>query len=60
MLTDLLRARRLVDADRPQAPVGLFAFELDGYAMMGDVGFILHDDPAYLDRATPAIDRRLR
>jgi AcrR family transcriptional regulator len=36
------------------------AFELDAYAMMGNVGFVLHDDPAYLDHARAAIHRRLR
>jgi AcrR family transcriptional regulator len=36
------------------------AFELDAYGMMGNVGFVLHDDPTYLDRARAAIDRRLR
>jgi hypothetical protein len=28
--------------------------------MMGNVGFVLHDDPAYLDHARAAIHRRLR
>jgi AcrR family transcriptional regulator len=36
------------------------AFELDAYGMMGNVGYILHNDPTYLDRARAAIDRRLR
>jgi AcrR family transcriptional regulator len=36
------------------------AFELDAYGMMGNVGYILHDDSTYLDRARAAIDRRLR
>ena len=36
------------------------AFELDAFAMMGNVGFVLHDDPAYLDHARAAIHRRLR
>jgi len=36
------------------------AFELDAYAMMGNVGFVLHDDPAYLDHARAAIHHRLR
>jgi len=35
------------------------AFELDAYGMMGNVGFILHDDPAYLRHARAAIERRL-
>ena len=36
------------------------AFELDAYGMMGNVGFVLHDDPAYLAHARAAIHRRLR
>jgi AcrR family transcriptional regulator len=35
------------------------AFELDAYGMMGNVGFILHDDPHYLRHARAAIERRL-
>lgn len=36
------------------------AFELDAYGMMGNVGFVLHDDSAYLDHARAAIHHRLR
>lgn len=36
------------------------AFELDAYGMMGNVAFVLHDEPAYLDHARTAIHRRLR
>ena len=36
------------------------AFELDAYGMMGNVGFVLHDEPVYLDHARAAINRRLR
>jgi len=35
------------------------AFELDAYGMMGNVAFVLHDEPAYLDHARIAISRRL-
>ena len=35
------------------------AFELDAYGLMGNTSFVLHDDPAYLDRAREAIKRRL-
>jgi hypothetical protein len=35
------------------------AFELDAYGMMGNVGFVLHDEPAYLHHARAAINRRL-
>lgn len=36
------------------------AFELDAYGMMGNVAFVLHDEPAYLEHARAAIHRRLR
>ena len=35
------------------------AFELDAYGMMGNIAFVLHDEPAYLDHARTAIRRRL-
>jgi AcrR family transcriptional regulator len=35
------------------------AFELDAYAMMGDIAFVLHDDPTFLEHARAAIARRL-
>lgn len=35
------------------------AFELDAYAMLGNIAFVLHDDPAYLAHARLAIARRL-
>jgi AcrR family transcriptional regulator len=35
------------------------AFELDAYGLMGNTGFVLHDDQAYLERARVAIKRRL-
>ena len=35
------------------------AFELNAYMLMGNTSFVLHDDPAYLHRATEAVDRRL-
>jgi AcrR family transcriptional regulator len=34
-------------------------FELDAYGLMGNTGFVLHDDPAYLERARAAINGRL-
>jgi AcrR family transcriptional regulator len=57
---ELVRAAQAageLSADDDPAQV---AFELDAYGMMGNVGFVLHDDPAYLDHARAAIDRRLR
>ncbi|HSC74366.1 MAG TPA: TetR/AcrR family transcriptional regulator [Gaiellaceae bacterium] len=44
-------------ADEDPAQV---AFELDAYGMMGNVGFVLHDDPEYLRHARSAIHHRLR
>lgn len=35
------------------------AFDLNAYALMGNTGFVLHDDASYLKRARAAIDRRL-
>lgn len=51
------QAARELPADEDPAQV---AFELDSYGMMGNVGFVLHDDPAYLAHARAAIHRRLR
>src|SRR5256885_1024104 len=35
------------------------AFELDAYGLMGNTGFVLYDDPVYLEHARHAIKRRL-
>jgi AcrR family transcriptional regulator len=35
------------------------AFELDAYGMMGNIAFVLHDDPVHLAHARAAIERRL-
>lgn len=35
------------------------AFELDAYAMLGDIAFVLHDDRVFLEHARAAIARRL-
>jgi AcrR family transcriptional regulator len=35
------------------------AFELNAYGLMGNTAFVLYDDPAYLERARDAIERRL-
>ena len=35
------------------------AFELDAYGLMANTGFVLNNDPAYLDHARVAIGRRL-
>jgi AcrR family transcriptional regulator len=44
--------------DASEDPAQL-AFELDSYLLMGNTGFVLHDDPAHLHRAKAAIERRL-
>jgi AcrR family transcriptional regulator len=44
--------------DPAEDPVQL-AFELDSYLLMGNTGFVLHDDPGHLERARAAIERRL-
>jgi len=45
--------------DAAEDPAQL-AFELDSYLLMGNTGFVLHEDPAHLHRARTAIERRLR
>ena len=44
--------------DAAEDPAQL-AFELDSYLLMGNTGFVLHEDPAHLHRARTAIERRL-
>jgi AcrR family transcriptional regulator len=56
LVRDAQAAGELPTGDDPAQ----IAFELDAYGMMGNVGYILHNDPTYLDRARAAIDRRLR
>ena len=34
-------------------------FELNAYMLMGNTGFVLHNDPSYLDRARAAMARRI-
>jgi hypothetical protein len=56
LVRDAQAARSLA----PDDSAAQIAFELDAYAMMGNIGFVLHDDAAYLAHARAAIDRRLR
>jgi AcrR family transcriptional regulator len=51
-------AQRASSLDPTEDPAQL-AFELDSYLLMGNTGFVLHDDPAHLERARAAIERRL-
>jgi AcrR family transcriptional regulator len=58
-LEQLIRDAQAVGSiDATEDPAEL-AFELDAYLLMGNTGFILHDDPAYLAQARAAIERRL-
>jgi AcrR family transcriptional regulator len=55
MITDARRAGTLrADEDPAQ-----LAFDLTSAMTLGDAGFVLHDDPAFLRRARAAIERRL-
>jgi AcrR family transcriptional regulator len=57
---DLVREAQAAGELPPGEDAAQVAFELDAYGMMGNVGFVLHDDPAYLDHARAAIHSRLR
>jgi AcrR family transcriptional regulator len=58
-LEGLIReAQKAGSIDPAEDPVQL-AFELDAYLLMGNTGFVLHDQPAYLEQARAAIRRRL-
>jgi AcrR family transcriptional regulator len=50
------QARGELRADEDPAQL---AFELNAYMLMGNTGFVLHDDPAFLHRAAEAVNRRL-
>ncbi|HEX6700344.1 MAG TPA: TetR family transcriptional regulator [Gaiellaceae bacterium] len=59
LLEHLVReAQAAGSVDAAEDPVQL-AFELDAYLLMGNTGFVLHDEPAYLEQARAAIRRRL-
>ena len=55
-LIQAAQAAGTVSADEDPAQL---AFELDSYGLMGNTGFVLHDDREYLERAGTAIKRRL-
>jgi AcrR family transcriptional regulator len=55
LLADAQRQGR-IGADEDPAQLG---FELSAYLLMGNTGFVLYDDPAYLRRALAAVERRL-
>jgi hypothetical protein len=50
------RERGELRADEDPAQL---AFELNSYLLLGNTAFVLHDDPAFLQRARSAVARRL-
>jgi AcrR family transcriptional regulator len=44
---------------RPDESPPQLAFELTSFMLLGNTGFVMHDDPAYLEHAGLAIERRL-
>ena len=56
---ELIRAAQATGALPASEDAAQLAFELDAYGLMGNTSFVLHDDPAYLERAREAINRRL-
>jgi AcrR family transcriptional regulator len=58
-IQQLIRDAQKAGALASSEDAAQLAFELDAYALLGNTGFVLHDDPAYLDRARAAIERRL-
>ena len=59
-LEGLIRAAQAAGSLDPSDDATQLAFELDAYLLMGNTGFVLHNDPVYLDQARAAIQRRLR
>ena len=55
----LIRAAQATGSLPASEDAAQLAFELDAYGLMGNTSFVLHDDPAYLERAREAINRRL-
>ena len=58
-LERLIREAQAAGPLDPAEDPAQLAFELDSYLLMGNTGFVLHDDPAHLERARTAIERRL-
>ena len=58
-LEGLIRAAQAAGSLDPSDDATQLAFELDAYLLMGNTGFVLHNDPVYLDQARAAIQRRL-
>jgi AcrR family transcriptional regulator len=45
---------------QPEESPSQLSFELTSYLLMANTAFVMHDDPAYLDHARTAVNRRLR
>jgi AcrR family transcriptional regulator len=60
LLKQLIREAQAAGSLPASEDPAQLAFELDAYALMGNTGFVLHDDPTYLEQARVAIDRRLK
>jgi AcrR family transcriptional regulator len=58
-IQQLIRGAQEAGALASSEDAAQLAFELDAYALMGNTGFVLHDDPRYLERAAAAVERRL-
>jgi AcrR family transcriptional regulator len=54
-----VRAQEAGELD-PAEDAAQLAFELDAYVLMANTAFLLHNDPATLDRARDAVRARLR
>jgi AcrR family transcriptional regulator len=58
-LESLIVAAQTQGELRADEDPGQLAFELNAYMLMGNTGFVLHDDPGYLHRAREAVRRRV-
>src|SRR4051794_8374801 len=58
-LTELVAHAQAQGELRADEDPAQLAFELNSYILMGNTGFVLHDDPAYLRQARAAIERRI-
>jgi AcrR family transcriptional regulator len=58
-VAQLVREAQAAGSLSPEEDPSQLAFELDAYGLMGNTGFVLHDDPAYLEHARTAIRQRL-
>ena len=58
-LEGMVAAAQASGALRADEDPAQLAFDLTSAMMLGDAGFVLHDDPAFLHRARAAIEQRL-